>query len=296
MKKLFILALSGVATHFSFGQYIGLFTAIANNSLQSIYLGLITKPTSISPVLANFNSHSHGKYHKNMIFFRCSFVILFICISNSTFTQKNNTYSSITTTYNQLFYNFPTYYKAKFNSGLSILFVENTNKFRFSVGFDYSSKKYFIPELLESNPLYFEQFSIPNFGIPLSISYFFMNKSKNQFGLSIVQMFNKSMNYKFLLYNENFKILEKGSMQSKIILSSGIGFYYRYNIKKNMSFVINPILSFNNNSKTQFLNTNSITFNIPTSKPTIFINIGVEYLFRKSFVSQYLSQNIPPSL
>ena len=49
-----------MAAQISYGQFSGPFTTTANNTIQSGFLGLGTKPTSASTVLPNFNLHLHG--------------------------------------------------------------------------------------------------------------------------------------------------------------------------------------------------------------------------------------------
>jgi hypothetical protein len=60
MKKILLFAITSMAAQISYGQFSGPFTTTANNTIQSGFLGLGTKPTSASTVLPNFNLHLHG--------------------------------------------------------------------------------------------------------------------------------------------------------------------------------------------------------------------------------------------
>lgn len=57
MKKLFLIAISGIATHISFGQHTTAWPALTTPNAK---IGINTKPTSSSTALPNFDLQVHG--------------------------------------------------------------------------------------------------------------------------------------------------------------------------------------------------------------------------------------------
>jgi hypothetical protein len=231
-----------------------------------------------------------------MTFRRFGLMFFYLTIFNFSIAQSSRTLSSISSSYNQVFYNFSEYYKTKYNAGFGLLYSENYKKFRFSIGFNFSSKRYLTSEKTESLPSFYKQFSIPVYGFPVSLTYFIFNDSKNHFGLNFGLSMNKTRNYKYVEFNEEFEVVKKYYSESGLGFSTSFGFLYRYFANDNLCVIFSPMVSLTQKSENESSIKTSPLFESPISKPTIFFNIGLEYFFKKSFVSQLLNQNKPPSL
>jgi hypothetical protein len=107
---------------------------------------------------------------------------------------------------------------------------------------------------------------------------------------------NKTRNYKYVEFNEEFEVVKKYYSESGLGFSTSFGFLYRYFANDNLCVIFSPMVSLTQKSENESSIKTSPLFESPISKPTIFFNIGLEYFFKKSFVSQLLNQNKPPSL
>lgn len=228
-----------------------------------------------------------------MTFLRFVLIIILLSVLNLSTALSQKALSSISTTYNQVFYNFSEYYKTKYNAGFGLFYSENYKKIRLSVGLSYSSKKYLTSEKIESSPSFYQQYSIPVYSFPISLTYFIYNEPKNQLGLIFGISLNKTRVYKYIEFNDDFKISQKYHSESGLGFSTNLGFLYRYFTNENLCFIVNPMVLFTLKSENETSIKTSPLFQSPISKPTILFNIGVEYFFKKSFVSQFLNQNKP---
>lgn len=221
---------------------------------------------------------------------RSNLLVFFLFIALLTNAQKNNSYSSISTTYNQIFYKFSDYYISKYNSGFNVIYTENYNKFRFSIGFGFSSKRYQTSEMSLSLPSFYKKYSLPVYNFPISSTYFVFNNPKNQIGINIGLSLNKSIYYYYTEFNNDVEITSRYKSGS-IGVSYCFGLIYRHYIRKNLSLNFNPQFFLTNINENDYYNKTSPLFGTYASKSSFFFNIGLEYFFNKSFARQFLNQN-----
>jgi len=232
--------------------------------------------------------------YKNMISIIKIFFFYIILICNVFYSQIHNPKTSIQVNYNQFYHYFNDQkYKNLFSSGVNFVYSENINNVRISLGFGYSSKNYKNETLGSTSPFIYIKYRIPTFSIPIYSTIFLIKKPKNQFGFDFGITLKKLNSYKIInYYNKDTWIKTSGDIYSNLGLSAIFGLTYRHNLKSNLSLNFSAITLFSfideykrNNSD------NSNPFYVQDSNPSLLLNIGLEYSFKKSYVSLFLNQN-----
>ena len=221
-------------------------------------------------------------------------IILFNSLSGF-FAQKKDVNSSVQCSYNQIYYFLSSNYKQSYNAGFNLLYSEKVNKSRFSIGFSYSSKRYVNDKMIQTFPLSNFKYSLPKYSVPISFTYFFLYKSKNQIGFNLGLCFDKSSFYGTTYFNETISYNKKYYFNSNIGISSNFGLAYRFELNKRLFLNINSIFSFTlfDELESEKNDKQSPLFNKSISIPSITFNVGLEYSFKKSYVSLFLNQNKP---
>jgi hypothetical protein len=234
-----------------------------------------------------------------MISIKKIFFFSLILICDVFYSQTHNPKTSIQVNYNQ-FYHFFNDQKNKnqFSSGVNFIYSENIKNVRISLGFSYSTKNYKNKTLNLTSPFIYIKYRIPTFSIPIYSTIFLIKKPKNQFGFDFGITLKKLNSFKIIkYYNKDTWVKTSGDIYSNLGLSAIFGLTYRQNLKSNLSLNFSAITSFSfideykrNNSD------NSNPFYVDDSNPSLFLNIGLEYSFKKSYFSLFLNQNKPASL
>lgn len=225
-------------------------------------------------------------------------IVLLAKISNC-FSQEKEINSSVQLSYNQFYHFFNNKkYKNQFSNGLNFIFSENIKNVRISLGFNYSTKNYKNETLSSTSSFAFKKYRITTFSVPIYSTIFLIKKPKNQFGFDFGITLKKLNSYKVIsYYNKDTWVKTSGYIYSNLGLSGIFGLTYRHNLKRNLSLNFSAIASFSFIDEYERNNLdNSNPFYVDDSKSSIFINFGLEYSFKKSYVSLFLNQNKPTSL